>query len=56
MEETALEPEDRVGKALVKVGINDSDPEKLFLVGNSLSHDEISQLVSFLKKNLDVFA
>ena len=40
---------------LVKITIGD-DPEKFFQVESQLPHQEMEELVEFLKRNIDVFA
>ena len=47
--------EDAKCEDLAKVVIGD-DSEKFFQIGSQLSHQEIEELIEFLKRNIDVFA
>ena len=40
---------------MVKVTVGD-DPEKFFLIGSQLPHQEKEELIEFLRRNIDVFA
>ena len=47
--------EDAKYEDLAKVVIGD-DLEKFFQIGSQLPHQEIEELIKFLKRNIDVFA
>ncbi|KAG5532133.1 hypothetical protein RHGRI_026670 [Rhododendron griersonianum] len=56
VEDVGRDPAEKVVEGLKKILINETDPERYFLIGESLPNEEESELVGFLKEHVDVFA
>ena len=56
LERVGREPQQKSVEELLKVQIDQDDPEKYFLLGNQLSDLEKRQLTDFLLQNRSVFA
>ncbi|XP_058181108.1 uncharacterized protein LOC131299538 [Rhododendron vialii] len=55
IEDVEGDPAEKVVEGLKKIQINEIDPERYFLIGESLNKQE-KKLVAFLKDHIDVFA
>lgn len=56
IEDVGGNPVEKVVEGLKKVQINKTDPERYFLIGETLGKDEKAELVGFLKEHVDVYA
>ncbi|XP_058181242.1 uncharacterized protein LOC131299681 [Rhododendron vialii] len=56
IEDVGANPAEKMVEGLKKVQINETNPERYFLVGENLCKEEEKELVGFLKEHVDVFA
>lgn len=56
IEDVRGNPAEKVVERLKKIQINETDPERYFLIGETMGKDEEAELVWFSKEHIDVFA